>query len=225
MQKKEIDNFEINDIELQKKKLRKRILIAAAAVLLVALACIVILVWPEKKTQSTDYTDALTDYKFFAVDNSNIFSDPEYTEEMRKIYYEYLVGENSESVVLDDESVKEFDASVNFMYDYIGYIMRGEVDNYNNCFSSAYYKKIFPKEFFTMQRLYDIKLINIGKRYENGMTVYIFKLDYKILKNDGTFRKDIDSSSSRRKTIYVTDRDGRLAIDGEEIQHFDDKVS
>ena len=71
-----------------------------------------------------------------------------------------------------------------------------------------------------MQRLYDIELSKLRDYYdENGMRVYVFKLDYKIMKNNGTFRRDIDSSTSRTKTIYVTDREGKLAIDGEVIQH------
>ena len=72
-----------------------------------------------------------------------------------------------------------------------------------------------------MQRLYDINLYKVDERYEDGYAVYIFKLDYKILKNNGTFRKDISSSTSRTKTIYVTNREGKLAIDGEVIQHIE----
>ena len=207
------------EIYKQKKTLKMIIWCVIAASLIISAAYYVILTLPEKKTESTDFSDALTDYEFYPILDENIFEDEDYTKEMRKIRFFDLTVNLSEHV-LNEESVSEFDASVKFMYDYINHIINGNTNGYNSCFSNAYYKKVYPKPDFTMQRLYDIELSKLRDYYdENGMRVYVFKLDYKIMKNNGTFRRDIDSSTSRTKTIYVTDREGKLAIDGEVIQH------
>lgn len=218
MKNNEFEDENLLKIQKQKKKLKIIILSVFAVCIVFAVVFTIILSLPAKKVEGTDYSDALSDYEFFPVEITDIFYDPDYSDDMRNIsYYDEtfaLLG-----YTLDDGNINEFDESVKFMYRYINYIIGGNVDDFNNCFSSAYYEKVYPKKFFTMQRLYDIKLVKAAERYEDGMKVYVFKLDYKILKNDGTFRKDIDSSSSRTKTIYLTDREGRLAIDGETIYH------
>lgn len=218
MRDKGFENENLLAVKNQKKKLKIIIILVLAVFVVFAVVFTVIANRPAKKTEGTDYTDAISGYNFFPVEDIDIFSDPDYTEDMHKISYSdetfAILG-----YTLTDDNINEFDDSVRFMYRYINYIIEGKVDDFNNCFSSAYYEKVYPKNFFTMQRLYDIKLIKVAERYEDGMKVFIFRLDYKILKNDGTFRKDIDSSSSRTKTIYLTNREGRLAIDGESIYH------
>ena len=211
---------ETMDLKAQKRKLKIIILSVFGISLLIAVVYFIVLSLPPKKTESTDYTDALTDYTFYSVVDENIFEDEDYTEEMRKINFSD-VSEGIKEYILNEENISDCEASVVFMYNYINYIISGDVEKYNSCFSQAYYEKVYPKSYFTMQRLYDINLYKVDERYEDGYAIYIFKLDYKILKNNGTFRKDISSSASRTKTIYVTNREGRLAIDGEVIQHIE----
>lgn len=208
------------DVKTQKRKLKIIILSVFGAFLLLLCICIIIMNIPQSKTLGTDYTDALTDYKFYPVVYENIFKDPDYTEQMRQINYAD-VSEGIREYVITEDNINDFDASVLFMYNYIQYIINGEVGKYNACFSDAYYEKVYPKESFTMQRLYDINLYKVDVQNENGYAVYIFKLDYKILKNNGSFRRDISSDTSRTKTIYVTTREGGLAIDGEVILHIE----
>lgn len=217
MQNKEV--YDAAAVSRQKKRLKLIIWCIIVISLIISVIYYAISNLPEKKTESTDFSDALTDYEFYPVLDENIFEDEDYTEEMRRIHFFDLTVNLSE-YILNEETVGDFDMSVNFMYDYINYIINGNGKGYNSCFSKAYYEKVEQKPDFTMQRLYDIELSKLRDYYdENGMKVCVFKLDYKIMKNDGTFRRDIDSSTSRTKTIYVTDREGRLAIDGEVIQH------
>ena len=184
--------------------------------LTIAILNFVVSVLPDKMVESTDFANALADYEFYPVLDENIFEDPDYTEDMRKIMYR----DGAQGYVLNESNLSQFDLSVNFMYDYINYIINGDSAGYNSCFSDAYNKKVYSKPDFTMQRLYDIELVKQKNYYDkDGNVVCVFKLDYKILKNDGTFRRDIDSSSSRTKTIYLSNREGRLAIDSEIILH------
>lgn len=215
-------NAEEIRIKDQKKKLKKIILIVFAAALFAVLLCVLLLNLPKSRSESTDYTDALQNYEFYPVVWENIFDDPDYTEDMRRIFFED-VSEGIRGYVLDDENISSFEPSVKFMYNYINYIINGDVKGYNSSFSDAYYEKIYPKSSFTMQRLYDIKLYKVEEYSHEGYLVYVFKLQYRILKNDGTFRKDISSTTSRTKTIYLTAREGKLAIDGEIIQHIQHK--
>ena len=205
-------------VKLQKRKLKRIILILFAVSAIFLALSIVLFNLPKERTESTDYTDALTNYEFYPVLQENIFVDPDYTEEMRTVNFEDLTA-GIKSYILTDENVSSFDPSVQFMYNYINFIINGDEVRFNACFSNAYYEKIYPKGDFTMQRLYDIKLYRVQEYSQDGYPVSVFKLEYKILKNDGTFRRDISSTSSRTKTIYVTGREGRLAIDGEIIQH------
>lgn len=208
------------DLRSQKRRLKRIILIVFLTFFVLLGICILILNLPQPKTAGTDYTDALTDYSFYPVAYENIFEDPDYTEQMRRINYAD-VSEGIREYVITEDNINDFDASVAFMYNYIQYIINGQTEKFNACFSNAYYEKVYPKERFTMQRLYDINLYRVDVQNENGYAVYIFKLDYKILKNNGSFRRDISSETSRTKTIYVTTREGRLAIDGEVILHIE----
>ena len=52
------------------------------ASLLISATYYVISNLPEKKVESTDFSDALTDYEFYPALNENIFDDRDYTKEM-----------------------------------------------------------------------------------------------------------------------------------------------
>ena len=96
-------------------------------------------------------------------------------------------------------------------------MINGDVKNYNLCYSDLYHEKTKPKENFTMQKIYDVTLKKMSEEsISNDGTVYtryIFSLNYKILKNNGTLRNDF-LNGSRTQYISLTDRTGELKIDG-----------
>jgi len=67
-----------------------------------------------------------------------------------------------------------------------------------------------------MQKLYEVsltkELVEKVEEKDGEFTRYTFILSYRILKNNGTFRKDI-GDGYRRQYITVTDRNGQLLID------------
>ena len=60
-----------------------------------------------------------------------------------------------------------------------------------------------------MQRLYDIKIEKISSEAPN----YIYMLEYKIHKNDGTFRRDIDSDAARPQYLVILEKNDVFLID------------
>ena len=68
-----------------------------------------------------------------------------------------------------------------------------------------------------MQKIYDVLIKKISEDTvsdgNGSYTKYIFSLNYKILKNNGTLRNDF-LTGSRTQYIYITNREGELKIDG-----------
>jgi hypothetical protein len=96
-------------------------------------------------------------------------------------------------------------------------MINGDVNKYNGCYSDLYYEKEDPKDNFTMQKIYDVVLKKLSEEsVSDGKETYmkyVFSLNYKILKNNGTLRDDF-LNGSRTQYIYITNREGELKIDG-----------
>lgn len=149
-----------------------------------------------KKQQSTpkiNYQFHIPDYDY------NIMDDMEYIDKNR--YIEYTNG--AVSVTITDGKFSEFGKPLVFFNEYFNAAINGDYETYNNFFSDEYYaEKIhIPYEKFTMQRIYNINvefiqdsLIESGINF--GDTMYLFKVSYMIMKNDGTFRDDMGSDGA-----------------------------
>ena len=53
---------------------------------------------------------------------------------------------------LDERDAASYGEDVLFMVSYIQYMINGDVENYNACYSDLYHEKVAPKENFTMQK-------------------------------------------------------------------------
>ena len=97
------------------------------------------------------------------------------------------------------------------MLELINSIIEGDADKYNSMFSEEYLKKNAStvRERFTMQMLYDIV---VSKHYTESGAVY--SLEYKIMKNNGSYRSDMPSDCSKTQYFAISDHNGELLIDG-----------
>ena len=137
-------------------------------------------------------------YLFFEPNyEDNIFEDEEYLEKNR--YIEYTNG--AVSITLADGNFSAHGRPVVFFNEYFNTLMNGDAEKYNTYFSEDYYKDNKRFEKFTMQKIYNINItvlleevVEEGKYY--GYNRYLYKVSYMIMKNDGTFRDDIDSDGS-----------------------------
>jgi hypothetical protein len=151
---------------------------------------------PQKK--SVDI--ATYNYDFYPPDyKTDIMSDADYLDKNR--YIEFTNG--AISVTIANGAFAEFGKPLVFFNEYFNTIINGDSDTYNGYFTADYYrdKTHIPYEEFTMQRVYEMNveliqeyLIESGEYY--GDTMSIFRVAYKIMKNDGTFRNDMGSDGA-----------------------------
>lgn len=138
------------------------------------------------------------DYEFYVPaenEETNIYLDKEYMELDRALYYTDDMGQCSG--ITDPE--KENNRFVTFFWNFFDHLEKGDADSFNKLFS----EELGKYESFGMQRVYrkNVTYMNEGKVDEN--TYYMtFCVTYCIMKNDGSFRRDIGSDMSR--TQYMT---------------------
>ena len=103
----------------------------------------------------------------------------------------------------------------------------GDADAYNACFSPEYLEASGPEEPFTMQKIYDIEIVNyhagaeVSKEHkEIYKNAAVYGLRYKIKDNNGSLRYDMGSDSVHEQYIaIVTDKEGNALIYGVQTHH------
>ncbi len=197
----------------RKKKILLIVMISIVGVMLVLYGVTLFL---EHRMSSKASEETKIDYRFWQVDfEENIYDDSEYVSLISEELFQYrdLTGV---SIGIDRERAGEYNPEIRFFIDFLSAIIAGDYQNYNAMFSGRYYQNKTPVNAFTMQKVYDayVSLVSVSND-SNGVsnyTKYEFILEYKILKNNGSFRKDI-GNGSKKQHIVLTDREGKLKID------------
>ena len=110
---------------------------------------------------------------------------------------------------ITDENREEFEDSVLFLHDYIQTIIKGDAAAYNKLFNDKYFEDNEPKGAFSQQMLHEIDIRFMSESKEGEERLITYRLEYQIHRNDGTFRRDVDSDASRPQDITV-----RVGVDG-----------
>ena len=128
---------------------------------------------------------------------------------------EIMIKNGAETFAITDDDYAKHGAVVEFFGLYFKTIIRGNSTTYNTFFTDNYYKTNKAYGEFPPQMLYDILIEQLSMTENDDKTVtYQFNVSYKIHKNTGTFRNDIDSDSS--KVLYyelIEYPNGRILID------------
>lgn len=168
---------------------------------------------PEEETKATSmYSDEIKSYIFYPSNYTlDVTTDETYMGLDRYVYYK----NGGETIAVTDENYAQYGKAVEFFGSYFETIIAGDTETYNTYFTDHYYESNEPYTLFAPQMLYDI-LIEQLSQTENpdGTVLYTFNVSYKIHRNDGTFRNDIDSDAS--KTLYfelIGDANGTIKID------------
>jgi hypothetical protein len=145
--------------------------------------------------------------------------DQDYLQLDRRIYYTTRTGER---YPLNEENFVNQGPAVLVLKEMIEAIIAGDHEAYNELFSSNYFatEGNAPEEDFTMQRVYGIEFTwmaessktdeKTGKTY----TQYEIVVEYKINKNDGTFRLDLGHDDSRKQYFVLSNHaSDRVLID------------
>lgn len=202
----------------QNKKFKKIIvitLISVAALLLVMYLLTLILPRIFAGLSGGD-EEGTADFNFYVPDyTKNIYEDPEYMKLLENGIIQYDNSSN-DIITVTDENKEQLGKAGRFMLDYIYSIIDGDHTKYNSFFSEEYIKAKGAKERFTMQKLYDVMLtyysVETVSDRSGNYTKYMYKLSYRIMENNGTFRRDI-GADAKTQYIVITDREGRLLID------------
>ncbi len=205
------------------RKLKRKIIIALVA--MVAFAAIAIPLISLLDGNNADGDDPYKPSKpgsviFYTPDYDrlvDIRKDPDYLNLDRDIYL--VRGEVKKAI--PEDRISSQSPAVQVLYQLVQALIDGDADAYNALFSERYAADpdMLPLEApFTMQRIYDIVITEVEERSmssaEDGKyTEYLYKLEYKISRNDGTYRVDIGHDTSGSQYFQLSDREGTVLID------------
>lgn len=204
----------LDAVQIAKRKKRMIIAIISVLVALILVWLSVLLLENIEKKNSAD-NNAAIDYNFYYADFSeNIFEDQEYLTLIEGEGIRYCEG--GLTVSIDESTIGNYGKDIVFFWDFIHNIINGNKDEYNAMFSDQYYKYNAPKQEFTMQKLYEVQISKYSTEQvetsSGNYTKSVFVVEYRILKNNGTFRNDI-GDGIRPQYITVTNKSGDFLID------------
>jgi hypothetical protein len=129
--------------------------------------------------------------------SENIFEDAEYMAQNRYLRY----TEGPLSTLITDENYAQYGDAVVLLHNYLESIIAGDADSLPGYFTDDYKKKNTLPEKFTMQKIYDAEIefrsrnvINKGE--PDQITRFEYIVRYKIMDNNGTFRRDVGSDAA-----------------------------
>ena len=134
----------------------------------------------------------------------NIMTDEEYLEQDRRV--SFYDPDSGATYWVEEDEISSTDEYVQFFHSYFQTIIYGDALNYAEHFSSGYEGELPEK--FTMQMVYDISL----RPHANADGEKSYIVNYKILKNNGTFRRDIGSDEGREYLFTLIEEQGKLVI-------------
>lgn len=140
-------------------------------------------------------------------EDEDILAREDYLGLDRYVYYtDPMTGE---TFVPERHELAIVDAALPFFYDYLDCIIRGDEATYPLYFSTAYLESNELPADFTMQMLYDMRI----EPYATEDETPAYLLEYKIYRNNGTFRRDIGSNAARTLLVFLTYEQGTPCID------------
>lgn len=198
------------------KKAKKKILIALGAIMGVLLLLLLLVFLAEKLNDAMNEPE-IPQYEFYPTYTGDIMKNQGYINLNREVIYAYDATGFGFSTSITEEEWESFDGEVRFLYDYLQIIISGNETAYNACLSQNYIKKYGSAPEFSAQMLYEMKISYYRTDNDGGK---VYKVEYKIYRNDGTFRTDIGSGMSRPQYIkVVTDSIGAYKIENISTQY------
>ena len=140
--------------------------------------------------------------------SADVLSEDDYIVLNRDVGYSDGIGTWP---ICSDGVFNTKDAVQLFLIDYIDDLVSGDAVSLRDKYDKSVIKALKIPEKFTKQRVYESLFTELSKReiHENGKIIfqYEFKVEYKIMKNDGTFRSDLASDSVKGQ-YFTVQQDG-----------------
>lgn len=144
---------------------------------------------------------------------SNIFENEKYLELDRQIKYSDGFGT---WVISDNNGICTNDNVEKFLVGYISCLQNADIANLKAYYSDNCFKELKLPSRITMQKIYEPIFTEVKKELirENDQEFYRYdiKVEYKIMRNDGTFRSDIASDSIKPQNFIIEERNETVKI-------------
>ena len=199
----------------ERKKLSNRKKLTVVAVAFVSiLAFSVLALYILRRDETPDYyIPPPSDGYFAPIDwEADALSDPEYLALGDRLTVYADVPPFAHYPVTDPGDLT-LGQNVALLYRVIEAIREGDAELYNSFFSDFHIRIAGEKAPFTQQKLYDIQII-YDKTVEDESAGYlsVYRVGYKIMDNNGTYRNDIASDELRYVYFYVRNVAGRSEV-------------
>lgn len=170
--------------------------------------------WFEQKTEEKNtsmYSDRIVSYSFYPTDyDLDVTTDKTYMGLDRYVYF----TNGAETIAITDGDYAQYGPAISFFGEYFETVIAGDTETYNSFFTEHYYETNDPHERFAPQMLYNINVTKLWEELEDDTVMrYAFDVSYMIHRNDGTFRNDIDSDSSKKLYFELIEENGNVKID------------
>ena len=163
------------------------------------------------KEPTSDYMDHIKTISFYpSAYGQDIYADEEYMKLNRYISYK----NGPDTYMIADGDYLKYGVCMEFFAGYFESVKLGEYEDYDKYFTDEYLKKQSNKDMFAPQKIYDITLEETRTDiHTDGTESHFFYVNYKIFKNDGSFRNDMGSDVTRA-LVYelVVGVDGKVLI-------------
>ena len=186
----------------KKKGVLIGLLLFTAIFLIAALACLILFIIDFLIPDRSD--DDLFNIDFATPDYSyDITLDADYMAEDRRVW----VNDGVLSAPIDDEDYSDNQLYI-FFQNYFTALQTGDIAALKDCYSDEALSILKLPNRLSMQRVYDIMLHfqSSERKTDQSGIVYeelVYKFEYKIMKNDGVFRRDLQSDAVRPQYITI----------------------
>lgn len=195
------------------KRKKKALIFAVGSVVLAAICGLALLLinhfeGEEEKMPTNMYSDELHSYIFYEPDYSlDVTTVDEYMERDRLLYFK----NGAEEFGIDGDAEK-YGKDVLFFQKYFELVIGGKWEEYNGLFTDLYFETNKPKGRFAPQMIYDMRIEKLWEKEDTDERL-AYNVSYRIYKNNGTFRNDIDSDASKTLYFELVLEDGEYKID------------
>ena len=202
-------------------KKKKYMLIAVISMLVITVIGIIYL--GSEKIEDPEFISSFV-YEFEVDHPSYIFYTPDYyaditkdTDYQKQVPYVYYTN-GGMTECITEENYSDYGPLVEFFGKYFDSLKAGDTEAYLSLHSERYFTYNFKPYQIAPQRLYNINIelittTRVDDPIYGNVEKAIVETSYMIMKNDGTFRTDIGSDSSRKQYLEVVYDDDRIFID------------
>ena len=153
---------------------------------------------------------------FYSVDEEiNVFENPDYLALNRSVLYcDDPSGWYGHTTEITAEDRHTFDPTVVFAEDYLLVLIYGNHGALRSMCTANYLKDHEIPEF-TQQMIYDAKIVYQSTvSQEDGSKLVTYRLDYKIYRNNGTYRRDVgsDTVNAEYLVLWVSPDESEIRI-------------